>query len=526
MQRSIGYRPTIFNFRMNILSHIWSRIILSGKNNRGLGIAPILFALPIIGWVIAEGSVKSFQILVLLIVFLFFLWVLMKPHIGVLGTIVFIFIPVSIGNLFRIPHLQVAEAVIPSITIVYFLSKILKRKPIFVFKRSMNPFLIPILLYFGVIFTNYLRNPLPPSSIVGIPQELGGLRIYYRFFLGFCGYLLFAEAVSLDMKIIPGIKGLLWQICLILFLLGIVLIYSYPAQNILYNLQSHEIFSSDFFSAGGPELLETRYRLGSGGYRIGTLGEACSICLLLLLAGARKVNGVLKWIFYGLLWSGLILSGWRSGFVGTILAFCLGLIIQKRWKAFPLLFAAGFIIYMCVFVYYDILPLQMQRILQIRGPLETLDAGRGMIFPIFWSSFLENPVFGVSMGSVEISGTGMTRFVTQQLRFGGHGTYLSLLYTTGLAGFIPFVWIYLSGIKTSLFIVNHVSTRMVRTLSLFCLLYLIHGLVALSFGGHGASLRLFMIFGVISGLYLYQRCMGSAHDRGAACATSESPRML
>jgi len=491
---------------MNILSHIWSRTIISGKNNRGLGIALILFALPIIGWVIAEGSFKPFQILLLLIVFLFFLWVLIKPHIGVLGTIVFIFIPVSIGSLFRIPHLQVAEVVIPLITIVYFLSKILKRKPIFVFKRSMNPLLIPILLYFGVIFANYLRNPLPPSSIVGIPQELGGLRIYYGFFLSFCAYLLFAEAVSSDMKIIQGIKGLLWQICLVLCLLGIVLIYSYPAQNILYSLQTHGIFPLSFFEAAGAELLETRYRLVSGAYRIDTLGEGASICLLLSLAGTKKVNGPSKWILCGFLWSGVILSGERGTFVGTILAFCLWVVLQKSWRALPLLFATGFIIYMCVFVYYDILPLQLQRILRIKGSLEQLDPGRDMLFPLFWSSFLENPVFGVGIGSVEIRGTGMTRFVTQQLRFGGHGTYISLLYTTGILGFIPFLWIYLTGIKTSLYVFNRASNKMVKTLSLFCLLYLIYDLIPLGFGGLGASLPLFMVFGIISGFYLNQKC--------------------
>jgi len=501
-------------------------MIISGKNNRDLGIAPILFALPIIGWVIAEGSFKPLQILVLLIAFLFFLWVLMKPHIGVLGTIVFIFVPVSIGNLFRIPHLQVAEVVIPSITIVYFLSKILKRKPILVFKRSMNPLLIPILLYFGVILANYLRNPLPPSSIVGIPQELGGLRIYYRFFLAFCAYLLFAEAVCSNMKIIPGIKGLLWHICLILFLLGIVLIYSYPAQNILCNLQSQGIFSPAFYSAAGTELLETRYRMASGAYRIETLGEASSISLLLLVAGARKAKSISKWILYGPLWSGLILSGWRAGFVGTILAFCLWVVIQKRWKALLLLFAAGFMIYMCVFVYYDILPLQFQRLFKIKGPLERLDAGRGVLFPLFWSSFLENPVLGVGMGSIEIRGTGMTHFVTQQLRFGGHGTYLSLLYATGLLGFIPFVWIYLSGIRSSLSVFYRAPNKMVRTLSFFCVLYMIHDSIPLGFGGRGASLPLFMVLGIISGLYLSQKCVGSTYDKDRACATSKSARIV
>lgn len=476
------------------------------KAMRGFGMVVILFALLVVGWAVAKGFFKPFQILMLLIGFLFFLWVLIKPHIGVFAIIVLIFIPLSIGNLFRIPHLQVAEVVIPLITIVYFLSKVLKRKPIFVFKRSMNPLLIPTLLYFGVIFTNYLRNPLPPSSIVGIPQELGGLRIYYGFFLSFCAYLLFAEAVSSDMKIIQGIKGLLWQVCLVLCLLGIVLIYSYPAQNILYSLQTQGIFPPSFFGTGGFELLETRYRLVSGAYRIGSLAEGASICLLLLLAGAKKVNDLSKWTLYGFLWSGVILSGARGGFLGTILAFCLWAVLQKSWKVLPLLFVTAFIIYMCVFLYYDILPSQLQRILFIRGSLEQLEAGRGVLFPLLWSSFLENPVFGVGIGSVEVRGTGMTRFVTQQLRFGGHGTYLSLLYTTGLLGFIPFLWIYLSGIKISLCVFNRASNKMVKTLGLFCLLYLICDLIPLGFGGHGASMPLFMVFGIISGFYLNQKC--------------------
>jgi hypothetical protein len=470
-----------------------------------LAITALLVAFGV-GMVITKGPFKPFQILVLLIGFLFFPWVLIRPHIGVFATIVLIFIPLSIGNLFRIPHLQVAEVVIPLITIAYFISKVLKRKPIFVFKRSMNPFLIPILLYFGVIFTNYLRNPLPPSSIVGISQDLGGLRIYYRFFLSFCAYLLFAEAVSSDMKIIPGIKGLLWQICLILFLLGIVLIYSPAAQNILYSLQTHGIFPLSFFEAAGAELLETRYRLVSGAYRIDTLEEVASICLLLSLAGTKKLNSLSKWILCGFLWSGVILSGARSSFVGTILGFCFMVVLQKKWKALPLLFVTGFMVYICVFVYYDLLPLQLQRILKIVGRLEQLDVGRSTIFPIFWSSFLKSPVFGVGIGSVEIRGIGMTRFVTQQLRFGGHGTYISLLYTTGILGFIPFLWIYLTGIKTSLYVFNRASNKMVKTLSLFCLLYLIYDLIPLGFGGLGASLPLFMVFGIISGFYLNQKC--------------------
>jgi len=455
--------------------------------------------------VLSKGFISPFRILMLLIGFLFFLWVLIKPHIGVFAAILLVFIPFSVGSPFNIPDLEVAEVGIPVITIVYFLFKIIKRKPILIFKSSMNPLLIPILLYFGVVFTNYLRNPLPSSSVLGIPQEAGGLRVYYEFFLSFCAYLVFGEAVSSDMKIIQGIKGFLWQICLVLCLLGIVLIFSYPVQNILYSLQNRGIFSFAFFSAAGAELLETRYRLFSGGYRIGTLGEVAPICLLLLLAGAKKVNGLSKWILYGFLWFGLILSGARGSFVGTILALCLWLVLRKSWRALPLLFVTGFIIYICVFVYYDILPSQLQRMFKIRGSLEQMEVYRGMLFPLFWSSFLGNPVFGVGMGGVEIYGTGITRFLTQQLRFGGHGTYLSLLYTTGLLGFIPFIWVYLSGIKTSLYVFNRASNKMIKTLSLFCLLYLIYDSVPLGFGGLGASISLFMVLGIISGFYLNQQ---------------------
>lgn len=502
MQHSIRYTYTIFNFHMNILSHIWRRIISSGKNNRDFGMVVVLFALLIVGWVIAEGSFKPFQILMLLIGFWFLLLVLIKPHVGVFATILLSFIPLSMGNLFKIPGLQVTEVVIPLITIVYFLSKIIKRKPIFVFKRSVNPLLIPILLYFGVIFANYLRNPLPPSSILGIPKEMGGLRRYYEFFLCFCAYFLFVGAVSTDTKIVRGIKELLWKICLILCLLGVVVIYSYPAQNVLHSLQAQGIFSSRFFDTGGSELLETRYRSVSGAYRIGTLGSMASVGLLLLLSGSKKVSSLSKWLLYGFLWCSLTLSGGRAGFVGTILAFCFWMVLQRKWKALPLLLVAGFIIYMSVFVYYDILPSQLQRIFRIWGSLEQLEGGRGTVFPIFWSSFLENPVFGVAMGSDNVQRAGLSHFATMLLRFGGHGTYLSLLYTTGLLGFIPFLWIYLSGIKTSLCVFNRASNKIVKTLSLFCLLYLIYDLIPLGFGGFGASMPLFMVFGIISGVYI------------------------
>jgi len=299
----------------------------------------------------------------------------------------------------------------------------------------------------------------------------------------------------------------LWQLCLILGVLGVILIYSHSVQNVLHNLQSQGVISDSFFGIGGSDFLSTRYRLSTGGYRIGTLGSIASIGLILLLAGAYKAKNILKWTLYGFFGYSLILSGERSGFAGIVLTLLVWMMVQKKPRYLIVSFMIFLSLYLGIFVFYEALPGSLQRILKIYGSFEHLDVGRASVFLLYWENFSHDPLFGVGIGSSSFrySSEWLSLFKSEQLRIGGHGTYVSILYLMGLAGFIPFAWGLVGSLKFSYSLLKRENDKFKVALAMFCFLWLVYYLIPMGFAGYGASMLYFAIIGTVSGLCIRQR---------------------
>jgi len=390
--------------------------------------------------------------------------------------------------------------IIPIPTVLYLFQKFAK-KISYSLRWRLNPLLIPVLIYFSVVFANYLRNPVLPTDLTKLRYAAQGFGAWFSYLLSFCYYFIFAEVVSTDTKITRRAIRFVWQLGLILILLGVILIYSHSAQNILYSLQNQGVFLDSFFDTGRGDLLNTGYRLSTGGYRIGTLGEVASILLILLLAGTWKVKNILKWLLYGSLGYGLILSGGRSGFAGIVLALLIWMVIQKKPRYLVISFMVFLSLYFGMFVFYEVLPGSLQRILKIRGSLEQLDVGRASVFPLYWESFLHHPLFGVGIGSSGFRySLEWSFFVSEQLRLGGHGTYISILYLMGLAGFIPFIWGLVRSLKYSYSLSKKENDKFNASLAMFCFLWLVYYLIPMGLGGSGSNVLYFAILGIVSGL--------------------------
>jgi len=471
-------------------------VIQSIKQMGTVVIIAFLFAV-IMGIAISAGIFLPFQILIFVAGLFLFIWVLLKPNVGILSIVILIFIPLSLGNFLRVPDLFVAELTIPFVVLAYFLTKITKRESIFVFKKSANALLIPILLYFTIVFLNYIRNPLPPGNILGIGSELGGLRVYYVFLLCFLVYIIFADAVGRDKQILNNIFSTLWALMLILNLYGIASVYLPSLQKNLFSLQSLGIVVPHSLATGSW----TVSKYATGGYRSGLLQDVAPVGLLLLLSGLIRQNKFTPALLF-FFWFGLILSGGRSFVIGALLASCIWMIMKKNWESILGLFLLGIVVYLALFVYYDALPGPLHRILQIRGGLEETAPWRGKLYPLFFESFKGTPLFGAGIGSVPMGGSGFERFLSGQLRFGGHGTYLSLLYTMGLLGFIPFIWILYRSIKSSIKMINYGNNSYYKPFAMFTFLFLIYYIFPLSVGGKGSDICLFMILGIVSGLHI------------------------
>jgi len=438
-------------------------------------------------------------------------FILKNPARSIYVCVLLMFVPICMGK-FLGNAVPISYFIIPMVTVLYLLQKFAERTS-YSLRWRLNPLLIPVLIYFSVVFATYLRNPVVPSDLTKLRYAPQGFHVWFGYLLSFCYYFIFAEVVSTDTKITQRAIRFVWQLCLIITLLGVILIYSHSAQNILYNLQNQAIFHKSFFDTGGADLLNTRYRLSTGGYRIGTLGEVASILLILLLAGTWKVKNILKWLLYGSLGYSLILSGARSGFAGIVLALLIWMVIQKKPRYLVISFMVFLSLYFGMFVFYEVLPGSLQRILKIRGSLERLDVGRASVFPLYWESFLHHPLFGVGMGSSGFRySSEWSFFVSEQLRLGGHGTYISILYLMGLAGFIPFIWGLVRSLKHSYSLSKKENDKFNASLAMFCFLWLVYYLIPMGLGGSGSNVLYFAILGIVSGLSI-KRERGRKHLR-------------
>jgi len=323
---------------------------------------------------------------------------------------------------------------------------------------------------------------------------------------------MFTEVIATNVRITKTSLKLLWQLSLILSLLGIILVYSHPAQNVLYNLQNRGIISASFFDTGGSNLLETRYRDPTTGTpHIDTLPGVAAMGLFLLLTVKSKIP--LKWVLGTFFGYALILSGYRSAFAGTVLALVVWLLIKRKPKYLVVSLVILIALYLGIFVFRENLPGFFQRTFRIRGSFRELDIGRAVAFSFFWQSFLSHPLFGVGIGhsGFGYSSDWLTFFVSEQLRRGGHGTYLSVPYLFGLVGFIPFMIALIQGIKSSYQLSLKTGSKLDQSFAMFCFLFLIFNTIPMTFGGAGESPLYFAILGTISGLCVRRNMEKSGH---------------
>lgn len=444
-------------------------------------------------------KVSIYLILITLIGITLISSLLIKPERGIYVFIFLSLVPVGLGK--YLGHtVLLSYLLIPLIIIIYLIYRFLYKERIYSMDVSLNPMLIPVLLYFFVVFVNFLRNP---PSLAKLGSEPQGFYAWFSYVLSFCYYFFFAEAIATNTKVTQkAIKFLLW-LCFFLSVVGIILVYSPQTRNVLYVLTNRGFFYG-FFS-GGTGWLDTGFRLSMGGYRMGTLGGAASIGFLLLFVGIPKIsNRVLRWLLYGLFITSIAFSGGRTEFAGIILAILIWLMVHRKSQHLIIFFALILALYLSMTIFYENLPGSFQRILQIRGRFEQLDPWRATLFPIYLKSFLIRPLFGVGIGSVE-SGfhiTNVETFLLNQLRRGGHGVYVSLLYLWGLAGFIPFMWILVKSLKVSNFLLKTESENFNAKLATFCFFWLIYYLIPMGFGGRGSEVLYFTILGIISGLHI------------------------
>lgn len=467
---------------------------------------PIIFSALAIGIIISLGIFTLLQILIIAaIVFLLF-FVFNKPDIICYAMVILIFTPLSLGTTFKLKIVWIAEPVIVILFFLIVLRTLTSNKRSFVFSIEKNPFLLPLAMYLLVLFINYLRYPLPASSIAGVAEEMGGIRFYYEKLLMFLMFLSIAYLVEVEDKFRKRFFTILLIMSAVVTTIGILTFLFDQIYEIIKNLQTNGIFTDYAILTGLWHKVKDPF---TGVIRTSILWIT-PFAIILLMSNMIKTKTSTKIILLIFFIVGLILSATRSFFFGVLLALMAWAFFteNKRMLMILILFSA-FLVLVVILFNVGLFSEQFGRLFYFPTNLDKLTSFRYELFYTYWHTFKKHLIFGVGVGATEVGNlpTGSQGyFVARNLRFGGHGFFLGTLYTQGILGIVPIVLLYIVTIKTALRLFRLHSSKNYKLVGLFSLMFIIYSALPFLVGGDETYNQFFLMMGILAGSFArYQR---------------------
>jgi hypothetical protein len=460
----------------------------------------VVFLASLVGVVIAFGVFSFTQTLFIgIIVFSLFI-IFNRPASICYLLMILMFIPLSLGTVLRLRIIWLAEPVILILFLLVFLKNITARDRSGVFTIKTNPFIIPLVLYVGVLFFNYLRFPLPASSVVGVAQEMGGIRYYYDKLIMFLVFFPIAYLVETERPFSKNISRLMLFMTVIITFVGMLTVFIDPFYQLIVHLQESGVFASDTVLSGLWAKVTDPY---TGAVRSYILWIA-PFGILLLMSDIVQLKPVPRITLLGFLSFGLVLSATRNFVLGTLLALVVWALLAKKKR---LLFAFSIVaIVLYLIPSIGFLSKPINRLIYFSSDMERLTSFRYDLFTTYWEMFQKNILFGVGVGATEIGGQmpGTPEyFFMQNLRFGGHGFFLGTLYTQGIVGLIPFLLICFIVFRMSMRLFRVQNNVYYKKIGLFGLIFIVYSIIPFIVGGAETYNQFFIVAAIISGTYTH-----------------------
>lgn len=455
----------------------------------------IFFALAF-GIIISFGALTPLQTLILVCVVFLLFFVFNKPDLICLLTVSLMFLPLSLGTVYHLRITWSAEPLIMILFILVVLRNIHSRLKSFVLTVEGNPFLLPLLLYLLVFVFNYMRHPLPASSMAGIAEEMGGIRFYYDKILMFLFCLSIGYLVEMNNDFTRRFFNVLLLMTALVTTIGILVFLFQPLYEFIEKMRLAGIFTDATILTGLWHKTLDPYTSALRN----TILWITPFGLLMLISNVVKVKNFVKVILLFFLMTGLILSATRSFFFGTLFALIVWAFLTRNKKILILLTVVTVIGFLLPTI--GLLSRQFDRILYFPTDLDKLSSFRYTLFETYWKVFKQNPLFGVGVGATEVGNYAPASpeyFILQNLRFGGHGFFLGTLYTQGIVGLMPFLLLYFLAIKYGLrFLRSHKTTQHMN-IGLFSLMFVAYSFIPFFVGGSETYNQFFVIIGVLAG---------------------------
>ena len=267
-----------------------------------------------------------------------------------------------------------------------------------------------------------------------------------------------------------------------------------------------------YFGEYAPFLLSSGFKYsepGTGALRLGGVDICVGLGIPALVAYSSdrvtipRVLLMLVFLVVG------VMGGGRALFFGVLFSLVIYLSLFHKKYSTKFILACGIIIIIVLLLSQFVsMPGQIERIsglTALEQSFEQQDPGRSITYSYYWDIFLKNPLFGKGIGTYEVRLTEHTKFVTEQLIDGGHGSYLSIICIFGIGGGI-FLCIMLFGGITRvyrLFMKNRFEALSVpyKKLVIFIMLFLITTAFYYITSGAGyQDLKLYLVVGMLLGI--------------------------
>ncbi len=454
------------------------------------------------GIIISSGAFTGMQILVLAAIAFVLFFVFDRPHVVSYIALPLLFIPLSMGIVFRLRITWAAEPLLLVLFLIIVIKNVQSNERSSVLSVRRNPFLLLIVLYVIVLISNYIRNPLQASSALGLAEEMGGIRFYYEKILIFSFCLSLGYLAETNSSFSKRFFNLLLLMATIVTVIGL-LIFVWDA---LYELIETLIATNTFNSTS---LLTGLWKKAIDPYTGALRNSVLWITpfgILMLLADVTKMSKPARAFLLVLFVTGLVLSATRSFFFGILCALIVWAILTHNKKMLVLLIIVAIIGFLLPSI--GLLTKQFRRILYFPSDLEKLTSFRYELFKIYWTVFTQHPVFGVGVGMTEIEMVPLGSpeyFLQQNLRFGGHGFFLGTLYTQGIIGLLPFLLLWGLALRTGFFLYRHTQAENLKAIGLFTIMFVVYSAVPFLVGGAETYNQFFVVIGLVSGVYAYYK---------------------
>lgn len=400
--------------------------------------------------------------------------------------------PLQIGAL-SISGLKTGDLIIPmlfGLTIVD-LAVTTKNPGLFLPARG-NLHTVFLAVFMFVILVAFTRNPLLPSSLVQGSE--GGFKFYWGFLCSFLLYFMIMYWAGRNSIQPTQLMVVLFYVVTGITVIGVFMLVTGMK---VPGLETHAWNVQETRGVGGA----------AGSLRVPFLEVYGQIGFFLALTSIG-CKDKLRLIMLAYFIFCVFIGGGRATMLTSIAGAIIWLFLNRKYLVTFLLLLGFGMSLIFVQLLHEIAPTpQLKRLTNI-GSLEETSEGRYITFNYLLDEFLEHPLVGTGYGKeydLPFIRSGRNFLdperLEQQLRLGSHNTHLQILKNLGLAGYIPFILIWLYPLYKLLPVAMARAGEYPGTLSRdaqICIIFIATTLIRMIVTGNGSESRLYIFAAIIT----------------------------